>query len=698
MGGGTGRQSMDRKQDRERMAYLLAEVTRHQDLYYRDAQPEIGDGEYDALFDELQELERHYPEFASPDSPTKRVGSDMDNDFPEVAHPTPMLSLEKVYTTDDLDEWIGKAERDGGGTLSFVVEEKVDGSTIVLHYREGLLVRAVTRGDGYVGNDITENVRTIRDIPLRLRQPVTSVFRGEIYIEKLDFEKFNESTGNIYANQRNFAAGNLRRKRSMGVAAIPLRAFVYEGLNAESDTNEHIHVLHRLEGMGFRVSDNIGFFSRDFSQTSYDSIFKDHAWFRGDVKRLTSFIQERMEGRELLPYEIDGYVVKVNEYAQRERMGFTAHHPRWAMAYKFEAPQAVSAIENIEVQVGRTGRITPVARIAPVWIAGSTVSNVTLHNQDYILGLDAAIGDRVSVSKRGDVIPAVDDVLEKNDAGNRAFVLPDNCPVCSTRLVRDGAHLFCPNLGCPARVFGRITFFAGRGQMDISNLGSETIRALLDMRLIKDIPDIYTFDPDRLIDVEGFGEKKVMLLREGIEKSRQQPFAVVLTALGLDEVGPKIVELLIEGGYDSIDKLIEASRRQDPELFTRIQGIGPKTARKLIDQLRDPFILGMIDRLRKAGLTFHQTASREKEDVSQVFYGQVWCVTGSFSHFKPRDRAMEEVKRRGGRVVSSVTGSTSHLLVGENPGSKYEKARKLGTALVYEEDFLKLITDEKGEQ
>jgi DNA ligase (NAD+) len=689
---------MNRKQAKERMTHLLAEVSRHQDLYYSDAQPEIGDGEYDALIDELQELEQYYPEFASPDSPTKRVGSDLDNDFPEVAHPTPMLSLEKVYTTDDLEEWIGKAESDGGGTLSFVVEEKVDGSTIVLHYQEGLLVRAVTRGDGYVGNDITENVRTIREIPLRLRKSVTSVFRGEIYIEKVDFEKFNEATGNIYANPRNFAAGNLRRKRSMEVAAIPLRAFVYEGLNAESDTQEHIHVLNRLSGLGFRVSDNIGFFSRDFSQTVYDSIFKDHAWFRGDVKGLPPFIQEQMEGRELLPYEIDGYVVKVNEYAQRERMGFTAHHPRWAMAYKFEAPLAVSTIENIEVQVGRTGRITPVARITPVWIAGSTVSNVTLHNQDYVLGLDAAIGDRISVSKRGDVIPAVEDVLEKNDAGSRAFVLPDNCPVCSTQLVRDGAHHFCPNLCCPARIFGRITFFAARGQMDISNLGSETIRALLDMGLIRDIPDIYTFDPDRLIDVEGFGEKKVMLLREGIEKSRKQPFAVVLAALGLDEVGPKIVELLIEGGYDSIDKLIKTSHWQDPELFTRIQGIGPKTAQKLIDQLRDPFILDMVDRLRKAGLTFRQPASHGKGDLSQIFHGQVWCVTGSFSHFKPRDRAMEEVKRRGGRVVSSVTGSTSHLLVGENPGSKHEKARKLGTALVYEEDFLKLIAKEKGEQ
>jgi DNA ligase (NAD+) len=234
--------------------------------------------------------------------------------------------------------------------------------------------------------------------------------------------------------------------------------------------------------------------------------------------------------------------------------------------------------------------------------------------------------------------------------------------------------------------------------MDISNLGSETIRTLLDMKLIKDIPDIYTFDPNRLIDVEGFGEKKVMLLRQGIEKSRKQPFSVVLAALGLEEVGPKIVELLIEGGYDSIDKLIETARREEPELFTRIQGIGPKTAQKIIDQLKDSFILHMIDQLREAGLSFHQTASPKGEDLSHIFQGQVWCVTGSFSHFKPRERAMGEVKRRGGRVVSSVTGSTSHLLVGENPGSKYEKARKLGITLVYEEDFLKLIANEKGER
>ena len=689
---------MDRLQARERMAHLLSEVRRHQDLYYKDAKPEIDDRAYDALFDELQDLEKRFPEFASPDSPSRRVGSDLDNDFPEVAHPFPMLSLEKVYNAHDLQEWIGKTEKTAGGTVSFVVEEKVDGSTIVLHYREGLLERAVTRGDGYVGNDITENVCTIRDIPLRLSEPVSSVFRGEIYIEKQDFESFNEAMGSIYANPRNFAAGNLRRKHSRDVASIPLRAFVYEGLGNESDGQQHIHVLHRLAGLGFRVGDTVGFFSHDFLHASYGPVFESHAWERDDLQRLPSFIRAHMERRESLPYEIDGYVVKVNEYEKRQGLGHTAHHPRWAMAYKFEAPQAVSVIESIEVQVGRTGRVTPVARIKPVWIAGSTVSNVTLHNQDYIDGLGAAVGDDVSVSKRGDVIPAIEDVLEKNSDGSRTYRIPDSCPVCSTQLVRDGAHHFCPNIACPSRVFGRIAFFTSRGQMDIENLGSETVRVLLDLGLIRDIPDIYTFNPKDLMEVEGFGEKKVELLTEGIERSKRQPFSVVLTSLGLDEVGPRIAELLIDNGYDSIDKLVEAARLKKAELFTRIQGIGPKTAQKLIDQLNDSFFLDMINRLKRAGLQFQKEAVSRRERYPQVFQGQVWCVTGSFNRFKPRERAMEEVKRRGGRVVLNVTGSTSHLLVGENPGSKYDKAVRLGIKVVHEDDFINLLQNEKEER
>jgi DNA ligase (NAD+) len=679
------------KDIRERIGLLTKEIRRHQDLYYKKNQPEISDREYDALFDELVKLERRHPAFVLPDSPTKRVGSDLDNTFPEVRHAFPMLSLDKVYRDDQLMEWIYKVEKDISENLSFVIEEKVDGSTIVLHYENGLLVRAVTRGNGFVGNDITENVRTIRDIPLRLSEPVTSVFRGEIYLNMSDFEALNEEVDNIYANPRNFAAGSLRRKKSSEVAQIPLRSFVYEGFFDDETMTEHLVVLHRLSGLGFHVGNDIGYFSPSYKKM-YESIFQAHLeWVSGRLSDIGNYIQKKLALREELDYEIDGLVVKVAEYAARDSLGHTSHHPRWAMAYKFEAPQAVSDITNIEVQVGRTGRITPVARIKPVRISGTTVSNVTLHNQDYITSLDVAIGDKVSISRRGDVIPAVEEVIEKNSAGNKTFTLPDNCPVCRSELVQDGAHHFCPNRGCPARIYGRLSFFVARGQMDIENLGGETVRQLINLGLVKDIPDIYNFNPDDLIGHEGFAEKKVALIKEGIKNSKNRPYSTVLSSLGLDEIGPKVVEILIDAGYTSIDKLLKAASKQEVEVFTGIQGIGPKTARRIIDQLNDPDILALIRRLKEAGLHFSGEPSKEEKGIAQTFAGETWCITGTFEHFKPRDRAMEEVKRRGGKVTSSVTSNTTHLLVGKNPGSKKERARQLGTTLVDEEDFMKRL-------
>ena len=676
------------KDVKKRIAYLTREIRRHQDLYYKKAQPVISDREYDRLFDELLSLEKQYPEYAPAYSPTKRVGSDLDNEFDEVRHRFPMLSLDKVYNEGELIEWMKKVGNDLNEDLAFVVEEKVDGSTIVLHYENGILVRAVTRGDGFIGNDITENVRTIRDVPLRLTDPVTAIFRGEIYLNLSDFEKLNREVDNIYANPRNFAAGSLRRKKSSEVAKIPLRSFVYEGFFSETDINEHLLVLHLLSVLGFRVGRDIGYFSSD-QVGHHEEILSAHPqWVKGSFVDLGGYIRRKMEGREALDYEIDGLVVKVDDYTVRERLGFTSHHPRWAIAFKFEAPQAVSEITAIEVQVGRTGRVTPVARIKPVRISGTTVSNVTLHNQDYVTSLDVALGDSVAVSRRGDVIPAVEEVIEKNTEGNRTFELPRRCPVCKTELVQDGAHLFCPNRNCPARVYGRLSFFVGRGQMDIENLGGETIRDLINLGLVKDIPDIYFFDPEKLLDHEGFAKKKVTLIQEGIKKSKERPYATVLASLGLDEIGPKVTELLIDAGYTSIDRLIEDARKGSPEIFTEIQGIGPKIARKIVDQLNDPEVLALIERLKEAGLRFFQEDSMADTALSQEFEGEVWCVTGTFKRFKPRELAMEEVKRRGGKVTSSVTGNTTHLLAGENPGSKLEKARQLGTTIVSEEAFI----------
>lgn len=682
----------DEQETKSLLASLTEKVRRHQYLYYKMAEPEISDREYDALFDELLDLEKKYPEFALPDSPTGRVGSDLDNDFPEVTHPFPMLSLDKVYNMDGMEEWIGKIRRDVDNSSAFIIEEKVDGSTIVLHYEEGVLSRAVTRGDGYVGNDITKNVRTIRDIPLRLPQPLTSFFRGEIYIDIDGFNALNKDMDNIYANPRNFSAGSLRRKKSIEVAKIPLRSYMYEGFLDEGNVREHIEVLHRMSELGFRVGNDIGFFLFSETGNRYKEIFQRHPeWVYGTLNDIGDFISSKLEKRAALRYEIDGLVVKINDYETRERMGHTSHHPRWAIAFKFEAPQAVSKIISIEAQVGRTGRITPVARIEPVRISGSTISNVTLHNQDYITSLDIAVGDRVAVSRRGDVIPAVEEVLEKNNEGNRTYFLSPVCPSCGTDLVQDGAHHFCPNNGCPARIFGRISFFTGRSQMDIENLGSETVRRLIDLGLIHDIPDIYSFNPDDLLGEEGFAEKKVSLIKEGMEESKKKPYTVVLSSLGLDEIGPKVVELLVADGYNSIDKLLDAVRENNIEIFTRIQGIGPKTAERIVCQLNNPSVLSMIGRLRKAGLNFSCKREEGQEELPQVFAGEVWCVTGSFEHFKPRELAMEEVKKRGGRVTSSVTGKTTHLLVGENPGGKLSTVKKLGTKIVYEGDFIKRL-------
>lgn len=682
----------DEKETKNLIVSLTEKVKRHQYLYYKTAEPEIPDREYDALFDELLDLEKKYPEFALPDSPTGRVGSDLDNDFPEVTHPFPMLSLDKVYNMDGMEEWIGKIRKDVDNSSAFIIEEKVDGSTIVLHYEEGVLSRAVTRGDGYVGNDITKNVRTIRDIPLRLPQPLTSFFRGEIYIDIDDFNALNKDMDNIYANPRNFSAGSLRRKKSIEVAKIPLRSYMYEGFPGEGNVREHIEMLHRMSELGFRVGNDIGFFLFSEAGNRYKEIFQRHPeWVYGTLNDIGDFIRSKMEKRAALRYEIDGLVVKINDYENRERMGHTSHHPRWAIAFKFEAPQAVSKIISIEAQVGRTGRITPVARIDPVRISGSTISNVTLHNQDYITSLDIAVGDRVAVSRRGDVIPAVEEVLEKNKEGNKTYLLSPVCPACGTDLIQDGAHHFCPNNGCSARIFGRISFFTGRSQMDIENLGSETVKRLIDLGLIHDIPDIYSFNPDDLLGEEGFAEKKVSLIKEGIEESKKRPYAVVLSSLGLDEIGPKVVELLIADGYDSIDKLLDAVSENNIEIFTRIQGIGPKTAERIVRQLNSPSVLSMIGRLRKAGLNFSCDRKERQEGLPQVFEGEVWCVTGSFDRFKPRELAMEEVKKRGGRVTSSVTGKTTHLLVGENPGGKLTDAKKLGTKIVYEGDFIKRL-------
>jgi DNA ligase (NAD+) len=673
---------------RQEIARLSELLRRYQYEYYVLSRPSVSDAEYDRLFDRLLALERQHPNLAREDSPTQRIGSDLTRELPEVRHTVPVLSLDKAYTAEELASWLEKTQKASGRRLSFVAEEKIDGSSIVLYYEKGLLARAVTRGNGLVGNEITANVKTIGAVPLRLAREVTVAVRGEIFLPRPLFEAINARMDTPYANPRNLASGTLHRVKSSEVAGVPLDIFVYEGSFSEPRAT-HVAVLEELEELGFKCNPRTGLFA---DRLDLEKIRERHPrWRIGGFDELAHYFEEARRERRGLPYDIDGLVIKVNELPAREALGFTGHHPRWAMAFKFEAPEAESVVERIEVQVGRTGRVTPVARIKPVRLSGSTIANATLHNQDYVELLELGIGDRVSISKRGDVIPAVERVVEKNELGNTTWKIPDRCPTCRTGLVVQGAHHFCPNPDCPDQVRGRLRFFVARDQMDIENLGPETLEVLVQKGLVRDIDDIYRFDPAALLELPGFGEKKVELIRQGIARSKDRPYRRVLVALGIPEIGQKVVELLCEAGYRDIDSLLALAARGDPSPLLAIHGIGEKTAETLIRELARPEVRRRIEGLRRAGLAMSESP-REAAPKAGPFRGQVWCVTGSFERFKPRELAMEEVKKRGGKVSASVTSQTTHLLSGANPGSKLDKARELGIKIVSEEEFLKFLT------
>lgn len=651
-------------------------LLRYQQAYYVQAQPLVSDREFDRLFDRLTELERLYPQYKRPESPTSRIGSDLAAELPEIEHSIPVLSLDKAYSPAEVFAWMKKiearADSEGAAGVEFVLEEKIDGVSIVLYYEDGMLVRAVTRGNGTVGNDITANVKTIGAVPLRLDEPLTGAVRGEIYLPLAEFKSINRDLGELYANPRNLAAGTLRRIKSRETARIPLNIYIYEGFFGNRFAN-HFELLRYLADLGFRTNPRTRLIGTEEIQEG----------------KIGEYLEKAATERGQLPYEIDGLVLKVNQLGLRQELGYTGHHPRWALAYKFESPQGVSQVTDIEVQVGRTGRITPVARIEPVFIGGSTVSNVTLHNQDYIEQLELNRGDRVAVSKRGDVIPAVDKVLEKGDGG-LSWRLPGECPSCGALLVRRGAHHFCPNKECPAQKKGRLLFFIGKGQMDIENLGPETVEFLWQKGYVRSIPGLFRFDWDRLVGEAGFGEKKSALIRSGLEQCRAKPFKKVLSSLGIPELGPRMAELLIENGFDSMDRILQAAAGGDSSRFTAIPGIGEKIAETLIRWFQDRDTLTLIDELREAGLSFEERESQAGSEAGALS-GQVWCITGRLERFQPREAAAEEIKRRGGRTVSQVTSATTHLLAGEGGGGKRKKAEKLEIPVVSEEEFIAIL-------
>jgi len=680
---------------RDKIERLSKELLRHQYLYYVKVQPEISDKEYDRMFDELLALENKYPQFVSLNSPTRRIGSDLDNTFPEKRHTIPVLSLDKEYSPEGLEKWINKTLSNAKRDLNFVVEEKIDGASIVLYYNNGLLDSALTRGNGIIGNDVTENIRTINQVPLIIDEPLDCAVRGEIYINKSDFISYNKRFENRYSNPRNLAAGSLRNNKSSIVSKIPLNIFAYEGYfqNRLESTgfpvNDHIEILLKLKKLGFRINQKVGLFS---NQKENFGFFQDE--FQdltvGSIKEISDYIKEMIKSREKIDYETDGLVIKVNEISSREILGYTSHHPRWAIAFKFDSPVAMTWLREIQIQIGRNGRVTPVAILNPVRISGSTVSKATLHNQEYIDLLELGIGDRVSISKRGDIIPAVEEVIDKNTDHPSIYKLSTKCPFCSFELVKDGSHHFCKNRNCPERQKRSIIHFAAKEQMDIDGLGERTIDFLFKKGFVRRIPDLYSFDYDLLLNEEGFKEKKVKNIKKSLEKSKTMPFRKVLLSLGFEGLGVNTVSELVKNGFDSIDKIIKAAGEKKPEIFSSLDGFGEIMADSLIQQFTDSRNLKLVEELKKTGLNFEEIIQDNKKFES-IFKDQLWVITGSFVHFVPRSKAAEEIEKRGGKLNSSITSKVTHLLCGSSPGSKFDKAKKQNIRIVEEDEFQKMI-------
>jgi DNA ligase (NAD+) len=651
-----------------RMRKLEEEIRSHQYLYYVENKPKISDHEFDLLFTELKKLENEYPSLASINSPTRIVGSDLSNQFEKINHKIPVLSLENTYSNIELLDWSKKI----GQNEKYSVEWKVDGASVVLYYENGELFKGVSRGSGGIGDDITENIRTIKSVPMVLSQKVTIYVRGEIYMSFSDFEEFNKEQGGKYANPRNLVSGSIKHKHSSQVARRPLKIVTYDAYlpNSKKKVKTHEAMLLFLQELQLPVSNG-------------------NQFVKG--KDLEKTIDEFRIKKDSLDFPTDGLVIKLDDLQKREELGTTSHSPRWARALKFEALVKESKIINIDFAVGRTGKITPRAEIEPVALAGTTVRYATLHNQDYIEELGVGIGAIVKVAKRGEIIPAVEEVVSPPAA---IFSIPSHCPSCNSLLqkIDESVDLFCINKKCPDRIRESLVFFCQKKQMNIDGLGEKQIENLFTLGFLNSVIDIYDLQihREKLENLDGLGKKSVQIILDGIEKSKQNDFKLLLPALGFSEIGHKVTEILLENGFDSIDKLKHIVKEKDgKEKLLAIHGLGERTVSALLETFTDKDNLKLFDELKKRGLKL-EGQKRVVSDIG-IFAGQTWCVTGSFENFQPREKAMELVVLYGGKKVGSVSKNTTHLLAGESFGSKLDKARELGVKIVSEKDFLEIL-------
>jgi len=658
---------------------LREKIRHHEYLYYVVDNPEISDAEFDKLMRELKDLEAEHPELITPDSPTQRVGGKPREGFVKVPHSSPMLSLDNTYNEEELRDWERRVhELSGQSDVDYVCELKLDGMSLALIYEDGKLVRGITRGDGSVGEDVTLNVRTVRSIPLSIPKeklkkagiPANFEARGELLMPTAAFKKVNEERERkglaTFANPRNFTAGTVRQLDANITAERRMDFFPYILLeNGRTYFDRHWKTLEALDAAGFKVNQN---------RKLVHGI--DEAW---------TFIQQWEAKRDSLPYEIDGIVIKVDRTALQDELGFTGKAPRWAIAYKYAARAGITKLEDIRVQVGRTGKLTPVAMLAPVLIGGTTVRNATLHNMDEIERLGVKIGDWVQVERGGDVIPKVVKVIEDKDhpRGTRVFEMPEKCPVCGTKVVRTEGEVDyrCVNANCPAKLRETILHFASRGVMNIDGMGDALVNQLTERGLVKNVADIYKMTKDDLLSLERMGDKSAQNILDEIEASKKLPLERVIYGLGIRMVGERTAQFLAEH-FGSMEALETAS----VEELQDVNEVGPRIAESIVEFFSIAANRKLVERLREAGLTL----IGQKKQRGTKLVGKTFVLTGTLAHFT-RDEAKKMIEDAGGKVTGSVSKKTDYVVAGADAGSKLDKAKELGVKVIEEEELDRLL-------
>lgn len=644
--------------------------------YYVLDEPTITDQEYDKYLRELEELEQKYKEFARDDSPTKRVGGEVLDSFKKVTHKIPMMSLSDVFSESEVVNFDERIKKEGIRP-QYVCELKIDGLSVSLLYEHGKLVRAATRGDGVVGEDITHNVKTIKSVPLTLNEDIDIEVRGEIYMSKKSLEKVNleriKNGEKPLQNARNGAAGSIRQLDSKVAAKRGLDVWIYHLPNPlDYGIHTHYEALEFMKKLGFKTNPNNRLVN--------------------NINEVLEFISEKNAERKSLPYDIDGIVIKVNNIDQQQELGFTAKYPKWATAYKFPAEEVLTRLNDIIFTVGRTGQITPNAVLDPVIVMGSTIARATLHNENYIKEKDLRIGDIVSIRKAGDVIPEVVEVKKERRTGNeKNFEMIHNCPICGTNLIKKEGQVdyFCLNEHCPTRKIESLIHFAERDAMNIDGLGEKIMEDFFNFSFIRTIPDIYLLQTHRedLTRLEGYGEKSVTKLLEAIEKSKSNSLEKLLFGLGIPHVGSKTAKI-IASHYHNIDNIMKATL----EDLSSINDIGEIIAKSIVDYFQKEDNKIIIERLKQYGINMNYLGQKIIKD--ETFYGKIFVLTGTMTEYK-RDEAKNLIENYGGKTSSSVSKKTDVVIAGAEPGSKYDKAVELGITIWSEEDFKKNIEESK---